>query len=97
MSANSNVRGALIIRGYIHMLHENKKSYRILPVEFLYQDNQPVPWIKLQGKWLQKFGFEPGDTLLVERQPGMLVIRQLLIDQNSPNNSAVSIHNEIML
>jgi hypothetical protein len=79
------------------MLDRNKKSYRILPVNFLYQNGQPVPVIKLQGKWLQKLGFRPGDTLLVERQPGMLVIRHLLIVQNFPDSSTVSGHNVIMI
>jgi hypothetical protein len=63
------------------MLEGNKKSYRLVPVNFLYQNEQPVPVIKLQGNWLQKFGFQPGDTLLVDRQPGLLVIRPLFNEQ----------------
>ncbi|MBU2700542.1 hypothetical protein Ga0466249_001634 [Sporomusaceae bacterium BoRhaA] len=68
------------------MLDGNKKSYRLLPVNFLYQNGRPVPVIKLQGKWLEKFGFQPSDTLLVERQPGILVIRPLF-NENPPDSS----------
>ena len=70
------------------MFNENKKSYRILPVDFLYQDGRPVPVIKLQGKWLQRFGFQPGDTLLIEREPGHLIIRPLF-SENLPDRSTV--------
>ena len=70
------------------MLNENQKSYSLLPVNFLCQNDKPVPVIKLQGKWLQRFGFHPGDTLLVERQPDLLVIRPLL-SKHHPDRSAV--------
>ena len=79
------------------MLDENKKIYNILSVNCLYQDDQPVPVIKLQGKWLQKLGFEPGDTLVVERQPGMLVIRPLFIAQSPPDSSTASAYSVMMI
>jgi hypothetical protein len=72
------------------MLKENNKSYRLLPVNFLYQNNRPVPVIQLQGKWLQKFGFQPGDTLLVERQAGTLVIRPLFNEISSDSSASLN-------
>lgn len=59
------------------MTDANGKSYRNLTVNCEKRDKQPVPFIKLQGKWLGKFGFQQGDKIRVERQPGLLIIRQL--------------------
>ena len=53
-----------------------KKRYRVLTVNFLNQDEQPVPFIKLEGKWLGRFGFQKGDKIKVETRPGRLVIKQ---------------------
>ena len=36
--------------------------------------DEKVPCIRLQGKWLQKLGIEPGDAILVREDEGRLVI-----------------------
>ncbi len=33
-----------------------------------------IPSIRLQGKWLEKFGFETGDMITVREEEGKLII-----------------------
>lgn len=48
---------------------------RRLTVYYAYSaKDERVPCIKLQGKWLQKLGIEPGDAILVREDEGRLVI-----------------------
>ena len=36
--------------------------------------DEKMPCIRLQGKWLQMLGIEPGDAILVREDEGRLVI-----------------------
>lgn len=48
---------------------------RRLTVYYAYSaKDEKVPCIRLQGKWLQKLGIEPGDAILVREDEGRLVI-----------------------
>ena len=51
------------------------KMNRMLTVYYLYQNNKPVPIIRLQGKWLRKLGFEPGNKIRVAAKRGRLLIK----------------------
>jgi len=48
---------------------------RRLTVYYAYSaKDEKMPCIRLQGKWLQKLGIEPGDAILVCEDEGRLVI-----------------------
>jgi len=36
---------------------------------------QPVPFVRLSGKWLRELGFAVGERIEVEASPGRLVLR----------------------
>ncbi len=38
---------------------------------------QPVPLIRIQGKWLAELGFDIGDKVVVECQNGRLMITKV--------------------
>ncbi len=38
------------------------------------EDRNPVPWLRLSGRWLEKAGFMPGAKYIVTVEPGRLVI-----------------------
>ena len=50
---------------------------RILPVCAIHQDGKYWPFIRLQGRWLQRLGFEAGGMIEVEYSLGLLLIRLL--------------------
>lgn len=37
-------------------------------------DNTTVPEIRLEGRWLEKLGFEKGKEVLIEEQQNQLII-----------------------
>ncbi|MEM5768218.1 MAG: SymE family type I addiction module toxin [Bacillota bacterium] len=58
------------------MSNDNSEK-RILSVCAIYQDGKYWPFIRLQGRWLQRLGFEAGSMVEVEYIPGLLLIRLL--------------------
>lgn len=55
------------------------KNFRVLKIysKFRYrrwENNYTVPEIRLEGKWLEKLGFEIGGDVLVKQQKGKLTI-----------------------
>lgn len=36
-----------------------------------------IPQIKMEGKWLEKAGFQPGDKLHIETINGMIIIEKV--------------------
>ena len=50
---------------------------RILPVSTIHQDGKYWPFIRLQGRWLQRLGFAADSMIEVEYSPGLLLIRLL--------------------
>ncbi len=53
------------------------KTSRILTVYYMYQNDKLVPLIRLQGKWLQELGFEPGGKIEVAARNEVLLIRAI--------------------
>jgi toxic protein SymE len=37
-------------------------------------DNTTVPEIRLEGRWLEKVGFNKGQMVKIEQEPGRLII-----------------------
>ena len=66
----------LELGGYIHMSNDNLGK-RILPVSTIHQDGKYWPFIRLQGRWLQRLGFAADSMIEVEYSPGLLLIRLL--------------------
>ena len=62
--------------GEIYMSNDNLGK-RILPVCAIHQDGKYWPFIRLQGRWLQRLGFEAGGMIEVEYSLGLLLIRLL--------------------
>ncbi len=60
---------------------EKTRLNRRLSVYYLYQNNKPVPIIRLQGKWLRKLGFEPGGKITVVARKGLLLVRLISDDE----------------
>jgi len=54
------------------------KEFRILKIysKFRYRtwDNTTVPEIRLEGRWLEKLGFEQGNEVLIEQKKNKLII-----------------------
>ncbi|MBP2654585.1 MAG: Toxin SymE, type toxin-antitoxin system [Firmicutes bacterium] len=48
---------------------------RILTVYYIYQNGKFMPFISLQGKWLQDLDFQRGDKIEVKGKSGRLFIR----------------------
>ena len=56
---------------------------RILTISSISAYNyKEVPYIRLQGKWLQELGFEIGRKIEVEENEGLIVIRIASVDEN---------------
>ena len=49
----------------------NFKSYKISES---YQNNKPVPFIRLKGKWLEEFNFNIGEDIIVSKSKDKLII-----------------------
>ena len=53
-------------------------KFRILKIysKFRYRtwDNTTVPEIRLEGRWLEKLGFEQGNEVLIEQKKNKLMI-----------------------
>ncbi|WP_069676556.1 SymE family type I addiction module toxin [Formosa sp. Hel1_33_131] len=53
-------------------------KFRILKIysKFRYRtwDNTTVPEIRLEGRWLEKLGFEQGNEVLIEQKKNKLII-----------------------
>jgi hypothetical protein len=54
---------------------EKTRRIRILTVSYIYQNDKPVPIIRLQGKWLRKLGFEQDNKIKVVARKGVVLIR----------------------
>ena len=48
-----------------------RKTYT---VGYIFQNNKPVPFIKLAGKWLSKMGFETEDKFSLIEGKNMLIL-----------------------
>ncbi|HBS61111.1 MAG TPA: hypothetical protein DEA44_17830 [Firmicutes bacterium] len=68
--------------GEIYMSNDNLGK-RSLPVCTIHQDGKYWPVIRLQGRWLQRLGFEAGSRIEVEYSPRLLLIR-LVPSEQSP-------------
>lgn len=51
---------------------------RVLSISYVSANNNEVPSIRLQGKWLEKLGFKHGNKVFVEEAKGEIILR--LID-----------------
>ena len=49
----------------------NFKSYKISES---YQNNKPVPFIRLKGKWLEELNFNIGEDIIVSKSKDKLII-----------------------
>ena len=49
---------------------------RKLTVNYLYSNGnkKPYPFIRLQGRWLERLGFSVGDKVIVSTGEGVIVI-----------------------
>lgn len=47
------------------------KTYKISES---YQNNKPVPFIRLKGKWLEEFNFNIGEDIIVSKSKDKLII-----------------------
>lgn len=43
---------------------------------------KPVPYIRMQGRWLRQLGFEIGRKIEVEEHEGLMVIRVASTDES---------------
>jgi hypothetical protein len=59
--------------------NENSPLKRNMKVYYEHYDNSfiPHPLIRLRGKYLQKFGFNVGDTIAVDVDVGQITIRKI--------------------
>lgn len=60
---------------------------RILTISYLYQstnDRNPVPTIRLQGRWLEELGFCIGYKVTVQGSHNELVIKLSALEKESP-------------
>lgn len=69
---------------YIMLVKE--KRVRILAVNYMYQNGERIPYIRLQGKWLGKIGFQCGDKIEVEQKIGYLFIKTISADCCAEDN-----------
>ncbi|MFC5702777.1 SymE family type I addiction module toxin [Cohnella faecalis] len=51
------------------------KKKRVLTVSSAFINNQLIPQIRIQGKWLNDLGFSIGYKVVVEEIQGQLIIR----------------------
>ena len=66
---------------------------RLLTVYSAYTGSAEIPQIRIQGKWLEKLGFNDGKKFIVEEKYGQLVIRLVHFEeapegQNTNSTSA---------
>ena len=53
------------------------RTLKVVPTGDFYR-RKVVPQIRIQGKWVQKAGIEPGSRIEIENpSPGVLIIRQI--------------------
>ena len=38
--------------------------------------SRDIPSIRIQGKWLEKLGYQPGQTIIVHKEAGRLIIEK---------------------
>lgn len=57
-----------------------EKKKRLLTVSSVYINNQQIPQIRIQGKWLNNLGFCIRCRVEVEEKQGELVIRLVKVD-----------------
>jgi toxic protein SymE len=54
---------------------KTRKEYRELTVsKAVGYSRKPAPMLRIQGRWLQELGFNPGDPILVKCEDGKLII-----------------------
>ncbi|WP_371361856.1 hypothetical protein SRRS_31660 [Sporomusa rhizae] len=58
-------------------MEEQRKIYRLNSVSSINRNEKLIPYIRLEGKWLNKLGFQHEQQVLVEAEPGRVVIREL--------------------
>ncbi|WP_371369570.1 hypothetical protein SRRS_26800 [Sporomusa rhizae] len=58
-------------------MEEQRKIYRLNSVSSIYRDKNLIPYIRLEGKWLSSLGFQYEERVLVEAEPGRVVIRAI--------------------
>lgn len=56
---------------------------RLLTVYGTYTGSTEIPQIRIQGKWLEKLGFNNGKKFIVEEKYGQLVIRLVRFEEAS--------------
>jgi Toxin SymE, type I toxin-antitoxin system len=49
-----------------------------LTVGSIHSNGKPVPTIRLSGNWLAQYGFKIGRPFIVYEQPGSLLLRLIL-------------------
>ena len=54
-------------------------------VGLVHDHGQPVPGIRLSGRWLAEYGFRPGRELIVYETPGSLLLRLILPEDMDKN------------
>ncbi|WP_371363665.1 hypothetical protein SRRS_45410 [Sporomusa rhizae] len=58
-------------------MEEQRKIYRLNLVSGIYRDKKLIPYIRLEGKWLSSLGFQHEERVLVEAEPGRVVIWEI--------------------
>ena len=58
-------------------MEEQRKIYRLNSVSSINRNEKLIPYIRLEGKWLNKLGFQHEQQVLVEAEPGRVVIREI--------------------
>ena len=54
----------------------NERHLKVYSSRLRYADNANAPCIRIEGKWLSEYGFNPGDYISVECKNGELIIRK---------------------
>ena len=56
------------------MFMQSKKERNMKVYDICNANYEAVPMIRMTGKWLQAYGFEPGTPIKVECKKGKLII-----------------------
>lgn len=55
-------------------MKKERKSFQRVYYGYAYKSSVQKPLIKLQGKYLQDFGFKVGDSVKIECEQGRIII-----------------------
>ena len=58
--------------------HRKRKQGKALRVVAFPQNGEHVPSVRVAGKWLQKFGFETGDEVILCARQGKIFITKVV-------------------